>query len=282
MTYHSQLNLIMLVTVIGLAVFLYLKPQFQSEGDEVFQISMRAPETVQTIRIIRQGQEIALERIAGEWHMVVPFSARADEKLVGRLLNVLSAHSRQRFPLRDAGSFNLDHPMIELYLDDDHFAFGGLAPVTNEQYLAINEQVYLVSPRYAVWVPVSPLDLVSPRLLSDDEIPVQFELQSLTVKKQNGTWHIDSQRVDNPNNELLTRWVEKWRFTQTAELLTDLRNYANDQPAVKISLLDGREINFNVIENESGIVFYRLGEQVGYLFSEQKGRQLLDPLVIKK
>jgi len=174
MTYHSQLNLIMLATVIGLAVFLYLKPQFQSETDETFQISVRTPETVQTIRIMRQGQKIALERNENSWHLVAPFSARADEELVGKILNILSAHSRQRFPLRDSESFNLDHPIIELYFDDDYFAFGGLAPITNEQYLGINENVYLVSPRYAIWVPVSPKDLVNPRLLGDDAMPVRF------------------------------------------------------------------------------------------------------------
>lgn len=279
MTYHSQLNLIMLATVIGLAVFLYLKPQFQSETDEIIQISVRTPETVQTIRIIRQGQQIALERNSSGWHMVAPFSARADEEQVGKMLNVLSAHSRQRFPLRDAESFNLDHPIIELYIDDDYFAFGGLAPVTNEQYLAINEHVYLVSPRYAIWVPVSPLDLVSSRLLGDDEMPVQFEIDYLTVKKQNGAWHVDSEEADGLNNELLERWVEKWRFSQAAELLIDMQNYSDNQSTVRISLLDGREINLNVIENESGTVFYRPGEQAGYLFSEQIGRQLMDPFI---
>lgn len=277
MTYHSQLNLIMLATVIGLAVFLYLKPQFQSEPDESFQISVRTPETVQTIRIIRHGQEIALERNANSWHLVAPFSARADEEQVDKLLNILSAHSRQRFPLRDTESFNLDHPVIELYFDDDYFAFGGLAPVTNEQYLAINAHVYLVSPRYAVWVPVNPLDLISPRLLSDSEIPVKFELDGLTLKKQNGAWLLDSEGTDNLNNELLARWVEKWRYTHATELLIDMQDHSDDRSTVKIGLEDGREIDLNVIKNESGIVFNRFGEQAGYLFSEQMGRQLLNP-----
>ncbi|MCB1983992.1 MAG: DUF4340 domain-containing protein [Burkholderiales bacterium] len=282
MTYHSQLNLIMLVTVIGLAVFLYLKPQFQSENGETLQISIRTPETVQMIRIIRQGQEITLERTASSgWHMVAPFSARADEELVGKMLNVLSAHSRQRFPLRDTESFNLDHPVIELYIDDDHFAFGGLAPVTNEQYLAINEHVYLVSPRYAIWVPASPMDLVSPRLLADDDIPVRFELDDLTVNKQNDVWHVDSEVIGSLNNQLLARWAENWRFIQATELLTDLRDYSDKQFTVKISFLDGREMILNVIDNESGTVFYRPGEQVAYFFPHPIARQLLDPSIIE-
>ncbi|MDR4517981.1 MAG: DUF4340 domain-containing protein [Nitrosomonas sp.] len=280
MTYHSQLNLIMLVTVIGLAVFLYLTPQFQSETDEATQISVRTPETVQSIRFIRQGQEATLERNEHGWHLVSPFYARADEALVGKMLNVLSAHSRQRFPLRDTESFNLDHPSIELYIDDDYFAFGGMAPVTNEQYLAINEHVYLVSPRYAVWMPVSSSDLVSPMLLAEDELPVKFELNGLTITKQNGVWFVDSDRQDNQNSIVLERWTEEWRDMPATELLINMQAYSNDQPTVKIRLMDGREVDFNVIDKETGTVFQRRGEQVGYLFPEQEGRYLLNPFFV--
>ncbi len=152
----------MLVTIIGLAVFLYLTPEFQSDSDQTYQMVLRDPEKVQSIRIVRQQQEIELERINGDWHLIAPYSAKADAAVVDKLLHVLSANSRQRFPLKDTDSFGLDNPMIELYIDDDYFAFGDLAPVTNEQYLAINGDVYLVSPRYAIWIPASPLDVASP------------------------------------------------------------------------------------------------------------------------
>ena len=280
MTYHSQLNLIMLVTVIGLAFFLYLKPQFQSETDGAIQISIRQPETVQSIRIIRQGQETALERNERGWHLISPFYARADEAVVGKVLNVLSAHSRQRFPLRDTESFNLDFPSIELYIDDDYFAFGGMAPITNEQYLAINDHVYLVSPRYAVWMPVSSFDLVSPSLLAKDELPVKFELGDLTIKKQNGVWLVDSGGRSSQDSIVLERWVEKWRDMPATELLINMQDYSDDQSTVTISLMDGREIDLKVIENESGIMFYRQGEQVGYLFPEQEGHHLLNPFFV--
>ncbi|GJL75587.1 DUF4340 domain-containing protein [Nitrosomonas sp.] len=281
MTYHSQLNLIMLVTVIGLAVFLYLMPRFQSENGEEYSISLRAPETVQTIRIVRHGQEAALQRTAGTWHLVEPFSARADATLVGKILHVLSASSRQRFPLKDTENFSLDHPGIELYVDDDHFAFGGLAPVTNEQYLAINDHVYLVSPRYAVWIPVSPLDLVSAKLLADDEIPVQFELDGVSVRQQNGQWRVVSESADSLNQALLERWVNLWRFHQATELVTDLRDHPDIQTVITITLQDGQQIKIKVFENNSGVVFLRSGEQVGYYFSEPVSRRLLNPYAIK-
>jgi hypothetical protein len=171
----------------------------------------------------------------------------------------------------------LDHPSIELYIDDDYFAFGGMAPVTNEQYLAINEHVYLVSPRYAVWMPLRSSDLVSPMLLAEDELPVRFELDGLTITKQNGVWFVDSDRQDSQNSNVLERWTEEWRDMPATELLINMQAYSNDQPTVKIRLMDGRDVDFNVIEKESETVFQRRGEQVGYLFAEQQGRRLLNP-----
>lgn len=281
MTYHSQLNLIMLATVIGLAVFLYLTPQFQSGNDEEFQISLRKPETVQSIRMIRYGNEMTLQRIIDNWHLTAPFSARADEEVVTKILNVLSAHSRQRFPLTDSKDFDLDHPNIELYLDDDYFAFGGLVPTTNEQYLAINEQVYLVSPRYAIWIPVDPFDLVSPQLLAEDEVPVKFELEGISIQQQDGLWQIISGDAGNHiPHEALAQWVELWRKWKP-EVVTGQQDDMNVQAMMKVNLQNGREIEIKALNDESGTVFFRNDEQVGYYFPETLSRQLLNPFAIE-
>jgi len=281
MTYHSQINLIMLATIIGLGIFLYLTPQFQSEPDPVYEVSLRDPETVQSIKIMRHDQEMVLERTAGNWHLTAPYFARANTAVVGKILNVLSANSRQRFPLGDAESFSLDSPSIELVIDDDHFAFGGVAPVTNEQYLAINGDVYLVSPRYAIWIPVSPMDLISPKLLANDEVPIEFELRTIKVTQQNGIWHVNAENKINRQPRMLESWVNQWQDCQAAELLREPSRYMDKISVVKISLENGHSIDFDVFEYESGIVFYRSEGKIGYWVSEQTGNQLLDPFFIE-
>ncbi|SER35797.1 protein of unknown function [Nitrosomonas sp. Nm51] len=278
MTYHSQINLIMLATIIGLAFFLYLTPQFQSETDDAFQVSLRTPESVQSVRIVRQGQEIELRRIGGDWHLMTPVFARADGTLVKKMLNVLSANSRQRFPLRDVENFNLDQPLVELYIDDEHFAFGGLAPVTNEQYLAINGDVYLVSPRYATWVPVDPLDLADSKLLADDELPVRFELNGVSIRQQNGAWQTDAGNGNYQSSEALERWVNSWRDYRAPELLMKPLQDSEGTAAGIINLQDGRSIIITAVEHEYGTAFYRDNEQIGYLFPESVSRKLLNPV----
>ncbi|MBX3641051.1 MAG: DUF4340 domain-containing protein [Nitrosomonas sp.] len=281
MTHHSQLNLIMLATIIGLAIFLYLRPQFQPETDAAFQ-TLRDPDTVQTIRIIRHDEEAILQRIDGNWHLSSPYHARADESIVEKILNILSANSRQRFPLTNGEDFNLDKPLIELYLDEDYFAFGGLAPTTDQQYLAINRHVYLVSPRYAIWIPVKPLDIVSVRLLEENEIPVTFEFHDFLIQRngtQTGEWRIVSQADDHLTTELMIRWAELWHSSRPAELIVDQHDRLTAQPIARIILQHGQAIQFSVVEseNDNGVIIFRDNEQVGYYFPELKGRQLLNP-----
>ncbi len=280
MTYHSQLNLIMLATIIGLAIFLYLRPQFQPETDVTFQ-TLRDPDTVQTIRIIRHGEEVALRRTEGGWYLSLPYHARADEAVVGKILNVLSANSRQRFPIADSENFNLDKPLIELYLDDDYFAFGGLAPTTDQQYLAINQHIYLVSPRYAIWIPVQSFDIISTRLLEENEIPVAFESQDFSIQRdgvQAGEWRAESGAGNHHlTAELLDRWVALWRSSQPVELVVDQQGHSAVQPMMKITLSHGGVIQFSALESDNGVIIFRDNEQIGYYFPESKGRQLLNP-----
>ncbi|SET32511.1 protein of unknown function [Nitrosomonas marina] len=277
MTYHSQINLIMLATIVGLAIFLYLTPQFQSDNDEAFQVSVRTSESVQSIRIVRQEQEIELKRMMDGWYMVAPVFARADATAIEKLLNVLTANSRQRFPLKDVERFNLDQPVIELYIDDDYFAFGGFAPVTNEQYLAINGDVYLVSPRYAIWIPLNPLELINSTLMSDDELPVRFELNDMSVNYQNGTWQIDPEKAINQNGDTLERWVQLWRDSRAIELMIKPQHNADDKVVAKIDFKDGRNVVITAVDDASRVVFYRANEQIGYLFTDSVSRQLLNP-----
>lgn len=279
MTYHSQLNLIMLATIIGLAVFLYLTPQFQPESDAAFQVSLRDPDTVQNVRIIRHDEEIILQRLGGGWYLSSPYHARADEVLVGKILNILSANSRQRYPLTNSEAFNLDNPLIEVYLDDDYFAFGGLAPTINEQYLTINQHVYLVSPQYAIWIPVKPLDIVSMQLLNEKEIPVAFEFRDFLLKHEDAQvdgWRVNGRMGEHLTAELLNRWVQLWHSSQASELIVDQHKRSAAYPVARLTLQNGGIIQFSALEDDNGAIIFRNDEQVGYFFPHPRNRQLLD------
>lgn len=283
MTHHARLNLIMLATIVGLMVFIYLKPQ--SQGVQEYSISSGSVEAVQSLHIIvRQQQEIELKRLDNRWHLIKPVHARAEEKKVGDILQILAATSQQRFPLADLGRFGLDQPNARLYVDDEYFGFGGFAPTTHQQYVATGDHIYLISPHYVLALPSSANDLISGELLTSNEIPVRFELNHLTAELQNENWHVTMPHAGEAlGKEAIKHWTQLWQTTH-AGAVTLGQAFDSDfveKDFIKISLQSGQKIDLKVLQSETEIVFLRIDDGIGYHFSVDAGQQLLDPYATK-
>lgn len=282
MTHHARLNLIMFATIAGLMVFIYFRPQ--SQDIQEYSVSSGSVEAAQSLRIVRQQQEIILKRLDNRWHLIKPVQARADEKKVSDILQILAATSNQRFSLEDLERFDLDQPNVQLYIDDEYFGFGGFAPTTHQQYVATGDHVYLISPRYVLALPSSASDLISPELLASNEIPVRFELNHLTVELQNESWHVTMQHSGEVlDKEAIKYWTQLWQTTH-AGAVTLGQEFGSDfieKDFIKISLQDGQKINLKILQSEAEIVFLRVDDGIGYHFSVDAGQQLLNSYVTK-
>ncbi|SFE92608.1 DUF4340 domain-containing protein [Nitrosomonas sp. Nm166] len=282
MTHHARLNLIMLATIIGLAVFLYVRPQ--SQDIQEYPISSGLIEAVQNLRIVGLQQEIVLKRLGNHWHLLAPVRARADEKKTKKILEILTAHSSQRFPLADLARFDLERPNAQLYVDDKYFGFGGFSPITNQQYIATNDYVYMISPHYALALPLNAADLINPQLLASDEIPVRLELNHLTVELQNQDWLVTMQHTNEAlDEETIERWIQLWRTAHATKLVLkhELGSEFAETDRIKISLQDQQEIDLRILQNETEVIFLRANEGISYHFPLNVGQQLLDPYIIK-
>jgi hypothetical protein len=171
-----------------------------------------------------------------------------------------------------------------VYFDDEYVGFGGFAPTTHQQYVMTNDYVYLISPRYALALPISASDLISARLLASDEVPVSLELNHLMIAFKNGKWHSIIQHPEKAlNAETIEYWVHLWQ-TVYARGLTLEQKFGDDFVAsgdIRIGLQGGREINLKILQNETEVVFLRTNEGIGYRFPKDMGQQLLDPYTIK-
>ncbi|MBK6957819.1 MAG: DUF4340 domain-containing protein [Nitrosomonas sp.] len=283
MTHHARLNLVMFITIAGLAVFLYFRPQ--SPDIHKYPISTSAIAAVQSLRIIvRQQQEIALKQSDNHWYLVKPVQARADERKIAEILEILTVSSNQRLPLADLERFGLDQPNVRLYLNNEYFGFGGFAPTTNQQYVATGDQVYLISPRYVLALPSNASDLINPQLLASDEIPVKFELNHLTVEFQNENWHTAMQRSDEALDEAtIKHWIQLWQTAHARELILEQALGADFvvKGFINIALQNGQEINLRILQNEFSLVLLRVNGGFGYQFPIDAGQQLVDPHRIK-
>ncbi len=280
MTSRSLLNLVLLAAVVSLALWVYFKPKPQGDTQE-YRVSSLTAENAQSIRVEWQGLNIVLQKAGERWHLTQPLQGRADEVKVGRILEILAATSPRRFPATELERFDLAQPAVRLRIDHESFGFGGLAPITNEQYVASGESVYLLAPRYAAALPRQPADLLSPKLLAENEIPVAFELENIKVIQQDGNWRITP---ENPGLTLtqneFNHWVQSWQQAYA----TGITLSANEQDqtavgkqAIKITLRDGNVVQLLILQQQPELILLRVDAAIRYRFPAESGRRLLDP-----
>lgn len=280
MTYHARINLIMLTTIVGLVIFLYIRPQ--SHEAQKYEISSLPAQAAQSIRILHQDSDIVLEKQENRWYLTGPIYARADEKKMAQLLEILSATSEHRFPLTDLDRFGLDKPNIQLHIDHESFNFGGLAPVTNQQYVATEESVFLISPRYAVMLPSQPINIVSATLLAETETPVSFELVDVSIRRDNGEWVISPDNTEQHLSQVdINHWIELWQVAAANNIIFDSEILDNNgilaDKKINISLNSGQKIQFEVWRQGAEFFLKRNDEAILYDFTGNVGKALLDP-----
>ena len=279
MTSRSLLNLALFAAVVGLALWVYFKPKPQGDTQE-YRISSLSAENVQSLRVERQRMSLALKKLGERWHLTEPLQGRADEIKVARILEVLSATSHHRFPATDLERFDLAQPAARLHIGNESFSFGGLAPVTNEQYVASGESVYLLAPRYAAALPRRPADLLSPELLAENEIPAAFELENIKVVQQDGDWRITPEKpgLTLTQNEL-NHWVQAWQQAYAVGIMLDARELdeAAGKRAIKISLRDGKTVQLIILQQQPELILLRVDAALRYRFPGESGKRLLDP-----
>ncbi len=277
---HSWLNLIMLVTVAVLATVLYIKPSLQEEATH--KISSLSVEAVQHIRITRQDIAIELSRADNHWYMRKPVEGRVNKEKVERILEILSAASQHLLPLANLDRYGLISPLIELQINQESFKFGDFAPVTNEQYIATRQHIFLISPRYAASLAVLPTDLLDSRLFAEDEIPVEFTLADFHLKHEQG-WQVSPPHHEHTfSQDVLNQWTQAWYSAQAIYLTLDSGKPDTDGEEISIVLQDGRKIRLIAVQNESELTLQRIDEGIRYHFPIGFGNQLLDPQFFNK
>lgn len=273
---HTWLNLIMLVTVAVLAAFLYIKPSFQEEA--TYRISSLSAEAVQHIRIERQDTTLELSRSNNRWYMNEPVHGRVSEVKVDRILEILSATSNHLLPLANLDRYGLGSPIVELQVDKESFKFGDFAPITNEQYLATLQHVFLVSPRYAASLSVLPADLLNSRLLAEEEIPIEIVFRNFHLKQGEGQWRLNPQHPEHTlSQDALNQWLQVWQLAHASYLTLDPGKPDAAGKEISIELQDGRKIKLLAVQNESELTLLRVDEGIRYHFSSSLGNRLLDP-----
>ena len=264
------LNLALLLAVAGLASLLYFKPQ--SNATE-YRLSALQAGDIKRITIDKPAA-LSLEKRDGGWFIINPFKARADAVQVERLLDILSASSKQRFPANDLARFDLDQPQARLTLGEQTFSFGALNALTREQYVATADNVYLVAPRYGAAAAMPLNNLLNHKLLADSEIPTAFDLPGYKLTRVNGAWSV-SPTPAQLSQDQMNRFADEWRHAYS--IASEPAKPAPGAEQIRITLDKGGSLLLQILQKQPQLILLRADEMIAYRFPEDVARRLLDP-----
>jgi hypothetical protein len=167
------LNLLLLAVVVGIAVFLHLKPEAKAQAAK-FDVSNIKMADAESLKIEFPAKAPTIfERQDGYWMMRKPYAARADQMSVQRALSIIAATSGTKLPLQDAAKYGLDQPELKVTLSGkqgEHvFLFGTHNPVTEEQYVGYAGNVYMLSSQYSEAASTQPIEMIDKTPLSPAE-----------------------------------------------------------------------------------------------------------------
>ncbi len=244
---RSHLNVALAVAVAGLGALLW----FSREQDEVFPpLTPLAQDAVSSITVAHpDAPVIRLQKQDGQWRLVEPVQAPADEFEVASLVNLASTDVKRSLAAAevDLAELKLDPPQYRITLNDTELAFGDSAPIEHRRYVRTGDQVALVLDPPSAALDADYSDLVAKPLVPPGAEIRRIELPGLTVARENDAWtspeHPDAEsaRVE----PVVTAWREL-RAMWNAERPDDAGD-AGDP--VRIVLADG-ELNLRIVERE--------------------------------
>jgi hypothetical protein len=266
------LNVALLAAVAALALFAYLKPH---QGEPRFKLSTLKAADATNVKIEIAGTApIALERAASEWRLSAPVAARADGFQAQRLLEILDAASKDRFPATGLARFDLNEPYARLTINRQSFSFGAVSPMSREQYVLTQDGIYPVALRYGAALPTSALQLVSKQLFAAEEAPVAFEFREFRLAQQDGKWVMSPAVVDSSQDDI-NRWIDEWRLATALAVLP----ISNRKPlaTIKVRLKSGGDVTLTVLQREPELTLVRSDQKLEYQFAAEAAQRLLAP-----
>ena len=276
------LNLFLAVLLFSLGVYIF--SDSSSEQNFESKLTSLQKDTISDITIIKTNHfEIALRRELNTWYMLTPYKARANLEAIRLVLDIadITALSLVDTQSKDYG---LEPASFVLRLDKTEIKFGNVNEVTNEQYIELNDRVFLVKTHYGYNIPYDPEKLVDRNILGVDETPEIFEYDDWRVEKgTNNKWELTSTTSSNTrlSSAEIGIWAAGWRHT-TATQTTPMKRRLVSEKSFKIEMQSGLKVELLIVQDEEGYLIQRSDEDIIYRVGPDAGKRLLDPYEVAK
>lgn len=280
-------NLILFLLVAGVAAFVFLRPKPVEQTAATYTVSTLSPASFSKLEISAPGKSaVILEKQQGRWMMMQPVAARADLAMVGRVLSLAVATTREKFPATDLARFGLDTPSLKVKIDNEEFSFGMYHPVTGEQFVAYKDAVYVLPTVYSEGAMTQPLEMLDKRLLNDEEQQItgfdlskleQWEPTGLTLERQtDGQWKVAPAKGKISQDEINDWFGYNWQNV-TATAVEPWKPDHQPHPHVTLKLKNGKSLRIDKIQESPELLLAREDLQILYHLPQDAGFIMLNP-----
>lgn len=285
------LNLVMLALIAGLVTFLYLRPKTEAQNLAKYEVSQLKLTGIHAVKIEYPAKApVTFEKVEGYWRMTAPHKTRADQLSVQRILAVIAATSEYKFPTTDPAKYGVDNPLVKVTLSregsDEQFFYGTYNTVTNQQYLAYQDGVYLLDVSYSEAASTPPIEMVDKNILGPSETKqiVKFDFAHLgwedtlsNVAIEDGQWSTSNPKAKLTQNDL-NEWLEfSWvqNAAKTVETYTPDRQ--KEYPSFKVKFANDKAVQIDVHIESPNMRLARPDEGLVYSFANDVGTSMLSP-----
>jgi hypothetical protein len=282
------INIILLVMVLSISLFLFLKPT-KIKQTKQFSISTFNLSDFDSIKVdFPSKASVILKKSSESWDMIEPVKARADQFSVQKIISIVATSSSEKLPSNDLAKYGLDKPTMKLKLihkgQEEEFIFGTYNSVTEDQYLLYKENVYLISGSYSEAAATQPIELIDKLPLSKSEEIKYFDFSRLEQ------WQSKRLKVTRNNNEWSANEGSQFKQNEMAEWfdMTWVKNPAKSVEKSSIDLrvpyksfdihtIDGKKITFLRVQESPETKLYRVDEGLLYHFGSDIGFTMMNP-----
>ena len=201
-------------------------------------------------------------------------NAADDSFQVLRLLEIVDATTKDRYPATGLARYELNEPHARVTVNQQTFGFGAINEMSREQYVLTQDGIYPVSLRYGTLLPKSVMQLVGRQLFAADEAPIAFGFTDFKLAQEDGKWKFTPPAADLSADDI-NRWVDEWRLATALAMLPASKR--KPLATVSIKLKAGNEISVAVLQREPQLVVARSDQPYEYQLSAEAAKRLLAP-----
>jgi hypothetical protein len=267
------LTLSLLVAATGLALFLILGGNKKPEQTDL-QLTSIAPNTINKIRIIRNGQDdIHFEKQAGRWMMQSPYQFRASDLRINTMLKLLGAHSYAQFNSKDIqlSRFMLDKPQVSIEFNGARIDFGDTSPLEDRRYVRYHDMVHIINDVLFQQLQAPAYYFLNTRLLPEDAAITAILLPGHAIRTHQGVWTVDP--ADHFKADTIVELANAWR---NADAIFISKNEDTAQhESVRIEMDKNNPIEFSIVHELPQLVLARPDLGIQYHLGDYDARRML-------